>query len=89
MAEWFSINFVFFLGDQVPIPLSYLFESGDSQTFCTLTLDLLSMDDTICHMCYAIHVQPGYEVEGELLLGERRLYFIASHIGEENVRKVF
>lgn len=47
------------------------------------------MDDTISHMCYAIHVQPGYEVDGELLLGEKRLYFIAGHIGEEDVRYVF
>lgn len=44
------------------------------------------MDSTIDLMCWAIYVQPGYEVDGEFLLGEKHLYFIGGRIGEENVR---
>ncbi len=73
-------------GDNPRYPLSYLFENTDAQSFCTMTLDSLSMDDTISHMCYAINVQPGFEVDGEVLIGAKYLYFIASHILNEKVK---
>lgn len=55
------------------------------QTLYTAALDSLSMDDTISFMCCAINVQPEYEVDGELLVGAKYLYFIATRIGEDNV----
>lgn len=51
----------------------------------TVALDSLSMDDTITHMCYATNVQPTCEVDGEILIGAKNLYFIATHISEKNV----
>lgn len=67
-------------------PLAYLFENDDVQTLYTAALDSLSMDDTISHMCFATNVQPGYEVDGELLIGAKYLYFIATHMFNKNVK---
>lgn len=67
-------------------PLAYLFENNDIQSMYTVALDSLSMDDTISHMCYATNVQPSSEVDGELLIGAKNLYFIATHITEKNVK---
>jgi len=66
-------------------PLSYLFENNDQQTLYTAALDSLSMDDTISFMCCAMNVQPEYEVDGELLVGAKYLYFIATRIEDRNV----
>lgn len=43
------------------------------------------MDDTISFMCCAMNVQPEYEVDGELLVGAKYLYFIATRICKKNV----
>lgn len=43
------------------------------------------MDDTISYTCSATNVQPGYEVYGELLIGAKYLYFIATQICNEKV----
>lgn len=68
-----------------PQPLSYLFETQTTST-TNATADLaghlierLRIDETIIFTCQATAIRLSFECSGEILLGDRNLYFVGDN----------